>query len=406
MTPRNTSLIVVLLLAFATQAPAEEKAKAKQKPIFKVGIDHPFENAQATFEEARKLILEHYYSDTITEEALYWAAIKGMLRHVSPPEHPDLCTIWRPEQYEKVADSLKGQQVSIGIKSSYNAGDGSLTITEIMPGSPAEGIMQPLDRILRIDGQALKGKPVQEIDHLLQGEVGTTVVLTVVRDVKVFDLTIKREMFKVDNLVVTVLPENVAYVYIKSITSGMSNELGQELAKLKEQGVGKLILDLRNNGGGVFAESLRIGELFLKEKDILLRTITRAENLRNYVSINKEPCPFDLAVLVNKGTASSCEILAGALQDHKAAVLVGTRTYGKSVFEKTFELKNDYRIKFIIGALYTPRGHSWQSRGITPDFAADQDAKTVEALLKQNARDRLAKDVALLTAYKLLLRKK
>jgi len=404
MALRNAPIIAALLIAFSTTTPAEEKAK--QKPIFKVGIDHPFENPQATFEEARKLILEQYYSDAITEEALYWAAIKGMLRHVSPPEHPDLCTIWRPEQYEKVADSLKGQQVSIGIKSSFNAGDGSLTVTEIMPGSPADGVIQPLDRILRIDGQGLKGKPVKAIDRLLQDEVGSTVVLTVVRDVKVFDLTIKRQKFKVENLVVTLLPENVAYVYMKSITSGMSQELDKRLAKLKEQGVGKLILDLRNNGGGVFAESLRIGELFLKEKSILLRTITRAENLRNYVSINKEPYSFDMAVLVNKGTASSCEILAGALQDHKAAAIVGTRTYGKSVFEKTFELKNDYRIKFIIGALYTPRGKSWQPRGITPDFAADQDTKTVGALLKQDAKGRRAKDVALLTAYKLLLRKK
>jgi carboxyl-terminal processing protease len=404
MSGKTVALALVLALTVALQVTGEEKAK--QKPIFEVDISHEFNNPKETFEEVKNLILEQYYSDSITEKALYWAAIKGMLRQVSPPETPDLCTIWRPEQYEKVAESLKGEQVSIGIKSSFSPGDASLTVTEILPGSPAESVIQPYDRVLRIDGQPLKGKSINEIDALLQGGVGTNVVLTIVRDIKVFDLTIKRESFKVANLSVAVLPEKVGYASVRNITSGISQELDAELKKLKEQEISKLILDLRNNGGGVFAEALRVAELFLPEKHILLRTVTRAEGLQNYVSINKEPYTFDMIVLANKNTASSCEILVGALQDHKIAQIVGNHTYGKSVFEKTFELKNDYRVKFIIGALYTPRGKSWHSQGITPDFAADLDPNALNALAKLDPAERLAKDVGLLTAYKLLLQKK
>ena len=405
MLSRFAACIFAFCLVALPLAPGEEQAK--QKPIFPVALDHEFKDAGEAFEEVRALILEHYYSDTITDEALYWAAIKGMLRHVSPPEHPELGAIWTPARYEKVADSLKGERVSIGIKSSFNGVDGSLTVSEVIPGSPSEGIVMPYDRILRIDGQVLKGKPVKEIDHLLQGEVGTNVALTVVRDIKVFELTITREKFKTPNMVAAMLPENVAYVEIRRITDGVSKELGVELKELKEQGANKLIFDLRNNGGGVFAESMRIAELLLPEKHILLRTITRANNLQNYVSSTKEPCSFgSVAVLVNEGTASSCEIIAGAFRDHKVALIVGTHTYGKGVFEKTFTLKNDYRVKFIIGAMYTPRGQSWQTRGLLPDFAVKQDPKTLGALRKLEPKERLPKDVGLLTAYKLLVQKK
>ena len=191
---------------------------------------------------------------------------------------------------------------------------------------------------------------------------------------------------------------------IKRFTAKLSNKLKDELTKLKDKDFQKLIIDLRNNPGGVFAESLRMVELFLPEKRILLRTFQRAQKLQNYVSVNTQPFGFDIAVLVNPQTASSAEILASALQDHRKALVIGTKTFGKGVFEKTFKLNNDFHVKFITGAMYSPKGSSWQGRGLTPDFLIKQDDKTLAALLKMEVEQRFRKDVAMITAYKLLMR--
>nr|MBC8362870.1 PDZ domain-containing protein [Candidatus Desulfatibia profunda] len=381
---------------------AEEQATVK--PLFPVRLDHEFPNSKKTFEEVKSLILKNYYSDDISEEALYWAAIEGMLRQISPPKEPDLAKIWTAEAYEKIFLALQNNLISIGLKSSYNPNEGSLTITEVLPNSPAESILKPYDRILRINSQPLKAKTLQELNALLDGEAGTEVSLTVNRDINVFDVTLKRRKFSMETLIVSPLTDKIALVEIKRFTADVSKKLKDELSKLKENGFQKLIIDLRNNPGGIFAESLRVVELFLPEKSILLRTFQREQKLQNYVSVNTEPFAFEMAILVNHNTASSAEVLASSLQDHQRALIIGTRTFGKGVFENTFKLDNDFRVKFITGAMYSPKGQSWHGNGVTPDFLVEQDDKTLEALLKIEVGERFRKDVAMITAYKLLMR--
>ena len=198
------------------------------------------------------------------------------------------------------------------------------------------------------------------------------------------------------------MTETIALVEIKQFTADLSKQLKDELTQLQQDGFQKLIIDLRNNPGGIFVESLRVVELFLPEKSILLRTYQQEQKLQNYVSSNLQPFEFDLAVLVNHNTASSAEIVASGLQEHGKALVIGTKTYGKGVFEKTFKLDNGFHVKFITGAMYSPKGMSWQDKGVTPDFLVEQDDKTVEALLTMDIGQRFRKDVALITAYKLL----
>jgi len=131
------------------------------KPLFEVTIDHDFPNPDESFKEVMELLLDNYYTTQLRDKDLYWAAIQGMLRHVSPPEHPELAAIWPPGQYEQILNSLKGVATSIGIKSSFNSTEGSLTVTEVTQGSPSDGRLKPLYRILRIDGKILKGLSVK-----------------------------------------------------------------------------------------------------------------------------------------------------------------------------------------------------------------------------------------------------
>jgi carboxyl-terminal processing protease len=394
------TLLLLIIICTASLSYAENDKQLE--PLFPVELDHEFPDAAETFEDIKKLILENYYSEDINEEALYWAAIQGMLRHISPPENRELAKIWTPEEYQKILDSLKGEQVSIGIKSSFNANDGSLTVTEVMPGSPAENILMKYDRILKVDSTLLKGMSVKELNKLLDGEEGSEVTLTINRGTQIFDVTIKRKRFETENLIVTRLSDAIALVEIKRFTSGMSEKLKEELAGLKDDGFNKLVIDLRNNQGGVFIEPLKMLELFLGQKNILLRTYRRKTRNQNYVSTNTEPYPFEMAVLVNGKTASSAEILAGSLRDHQKAMIIGTKTYGKGVFEKTYTVKNDFRVKFITGVMYTPKGKAWQGKGLLPDFMVDQSDKQLKELLKLDINTRLQKDIGLITALKLL----
>lgn len=401
-------LISTLLLVVACCGAAE----TKKKPFFPVALEQEFPDSENTFHEVMDLIMNDYYTEEITEDALFHAAIKGMLRHISPPKSPELGKLWRPADYDKVKNALKGVQVSLGVKSTFSQTEGSLTVTSVIPGSPSDGLLQPHDRIMRVNNEVLKGKPVSEIKTLLNGEVGTDVKLKIVRDVQVFDITITLKEFKTPNLTVSVLPNEIAFVEIHKITSGIADELKGELQTLYDNDVRKLILDLRNNTGGIFMESLRMAELFLPGKSILLRLQQRkgmeevgglsVEETKRYVSSNDVPFDFEIAIIVNGKTASSCEIVAGALRDHKMATIIGAATYGKSVVEKTYTLDNDYKCKFIIGVMYTPRGVAWQSKGILPDFSAPQDEKTYKTMSKQTTDVRLKKDVPLITAYKLL----
>lgn len=399
----TTCFSAAVVLCFCLLGPsAHADEKNVRKPLFPVRLDHPMPRAERTFNEVRQLILEHYYTDDIDEQTLYWAAIEGMLRRISPPQNPALARIWTADDYDKQLMALTGQGVTLGIKSTYNAEDGSLTVTDVTPDSPAAEDLRPMDRILRIDGQVLRGKPVDRIQQMLTGEEGQRVELTVSRDVRVFDVTLTFARMETDNLYVDVVAEGVAMVRIKSFTAGLSVKLKTRLDRLKQDGVHGVILDLRNNPGGVFVEALRVAELFMKKKDVLLRTVQRKTAVQNYVSDNDMPFDFRMTVLVNPKTASSAEILAGCIQDHQRGLIIGARTYGKGIFEKTFRLENDMRVKFITGAMYSPRGVSWHGRGLTPDFLVDQDEETLAALERLDPKRRFSRDVAAITAFKLL----
>jgi len=228
------SFVFLLFSGLSPWSFAQEKITFK--PLFPVRLDHEFPEAEKTFEEIKNLILKHYYSHDITPETLYWGAIQGMLRQISPPDQPELSKIWTSEEYERVLLSLKGLLVAIGMKSSFDSQDGSLTVTEVLPGSPAEAVLKPLDRILRIDFQPLKGKTLRAVNALLEGEEGTEITLTVNRDIEVFDVKIKRRKFETQSLIITRLTDSIALVEIRSFTANVSRKLGAELEKLKNDG--------------------------------------------------------------------------------------------------------------------------------------------------------------------------
>jgi len=281
---KSTLLIGALALGSACMGmPAQTRAQDVAQtpaPLFPVADHGDFPQPGATFEEVRRLILDRYYSDSIDEPSLYHAAILGMLRHVSPPDSPDLAKLWSAEQYAAITNALQGISATIGIRSRFDQGDGSLTVTEVLPGSASEGSLRVRDRILRIDGAPLKDKTLDEINALLSGEDGSTVELTVVRDIEVLRFRVQREPFALQNLVSAMLPNATAYVRLRRVTQHASEELRAALQTHLAQGARRAIIDLRDNSGGVFTEGMRLAELFLPAKSIIVRTARRAEQVK------------------------------------------------------------------------------------------------------------------------------
>ena len=374
---------------------------AQQKPLFNVNVENS-EGSKEVFEEVKSTIIQNYYYDGITEDDLYRAAINGMLKHISPPETPSLAKLWTDEEYEKILNSLKGVSVSLGFQSTFNSSEGSLKVSGISEGSDATKHLQINDRVVRINDRSLKGLTSSEVNSMLNGEEGVMVRLKVVRDIEVFDVELVRKKLKSKNLVVTNIANNKALIEIKKISLGVSAELKSILENLIQQNRTSIIIDLRNNGGGVLNEGVNIAKLFLRTNEIALRTQARSGGVVNYVPEVEGFLNFNIAVLINENTASSAEIIARALQEHKRAITVGKKTYGKGVIETTFTLSNNYRLKIISNAMYSPSGKSWQSKGVFPDYFIDQSQENLKSVQQMEIDQRLRSDLHLSTAVKLL----
>ncbi|OGV73377.1 MAG: hypothetical protein A3K19_24480 [Lentisphaerae bacterium RIFOXYB12_FULL_65_16] len=397
-------LMCLALTLFAGVSRAAPAANKEIKPLFDVKIDHELPNPRETFDEVLKLVQQNYYTDQVDDKSLWWGAIQGLLRQLSPEENKGLAAIWLPEEYDRVNQSLHGVSESIGVKSSYTPADGSLTVTEVIPGGPSETLLQPYDRIVRIDGQTLKNLPVAEIDGMLKGEAGSKVGLKVVRDVAVFDLVVTRAKVQMPNVEVQELPDGIRLVAISQFNEGTSTELKDIFDAAVKAGCKGVILDLRGNSGGVFSEGLKCSELFIPKGQSLMRIVTHGSQVNNYVSTNEAPFTLPLAIMVNGSSASASEILAAALRDELAAPLVGEKTFGKATMEKIYPLQNKYRVKFTYAALYSPKGKSWQKLGLVPDVVVDEDDAIPGKTRKLAPDQRLSLDKQLRAAYELLTR--
>ena len=388
-------VIIAFQLMFTGYGNQAQSLFSTSTPLDSVGYED-------IFEEVKSLILENYYSEELTEKDLYWASIEGMLRHISPPENPDLARIWTPDEYQEILNSLKGEDISLGIKTTFNPNDGSLTVNSISPGSPADGKLETYDRILKINDTLLMGRTTKQVNELLEGPEDSEVRLTVNRGPEIFNLTVVRKKYKVDLLRVFKIPQQTALIEIKKIYDGLSDELARELELLKEQNIRRLIIDLRNNSGGVLNEGIKTANLFLEDRNIILRTMSKSDkSARPIVASSEKFYNFELIILINGNTASASEIIASALQEHNRATIIGNKTYGKGVIETTYKLPSDYRVKFITSAMYSPSGKSWQSKGVLPDLLVEQNDEVYERLSALEVTQRIRKDIFLITAYKL-----
>jgi len=317
------------------------------------------------FEQIRQGYIEEVDDSTLLEYA-----IKGMLQGLDPHS-----SYLDRESFDDLQANTTGEFAGLGIEVGIE--NDHITVVTPMDDTPAARAgLKAGDVILRLSGKSLKGVSLDEAVERMRGPKGSSVTLTIARKgyKEPFDVTLKRDTVRVRSVRSRVLEEGYGYLRISQFQIDTGNDVAREIKKLQKKGKLKgLIVDLRNNPGGVLQSSVEVADVFLEE-GLVVYTEGRTESAN--LSYSAEPGDMTdgapLVVLINEGSASAAEIVAGALQDHRRAVVMGTDSFGKGSVQTVIPINNERAIKLTTALYFTPNGRSIQAQGITPDIVVER----------------------------------
>lgn len=350
------------------------------------------------------------YVDEISEEELVYDAINGMLKDLDPHT-----TFMRPAEYQKLREDTAGEFGGLGIEL-FDDGAGIRVAGVHKDGAAERAGLRRWDLILSIDGEKIEELTLEDVVKRLRGVPGTKVVLGVSRKGwdGTRDIPLIRRHVRVPSVVHEMLPDGVGYLNISSFQERTDQELAQALAELRREvkktgarDLSGLVLDLRDNPGGLLEEGVKVADRFLAGGLIVSTAGRNPRNVEKQMAHDRgTEADYPLVVLVNGGTASASEIVAGALQDHARAVVIGTRSYGKGSVQTLFGLDDGSGLKLTIARYFTPKGRSIQDTGIVPDLIVAAERKGEEGEEPEEATGalRLAQDVQLRGAYDVIAR--
>jgi len=325
------------------------------------------------FSDVLNLVQENYVEEVESERLIY-GAISGMLRELDPHS-----SFLRPEDYKELQIETRGKFGGIGIEITIR--DNVLTVVAPLEGTPADRAgIEANDQIVRIDDEPTQDMTLMEAVQKMRGPKGTDVKLTILREGerKPLELTLTRDTIVIQSVRSRLLDKGYGYVRISSFQTGTIRDLQKTLAKLEreESPLQGLVLDLRNNPGGLLDQAVEVSDEFL-DKGLIVYTDGRldGQKMRFEAQTNRNsPHDYPMVVLVNTGSASASEIVAGALQDHKRAVILGEPTFGKGSVQTVIPLNDGSAIRLTTSLYYTPKGRSIQAKGIEPDILLKREA--------------------------------
>ncbi len=316
--------------------------------------------------------LKKNYVEEVSDQALIHNAIKGMLTNLDPHSK-----YYSAEEFQRIKNQTSGSFAGIGIEATFNRDKKGLIVQRIFQYSPAsESDIMPNDVIINIDGLPVIDLGAKQAGAKLQGKVGSSVTLNILRGETPIELTIIRDNIKTPSLSTSALYNNeFAYIRLDRFQKESDKEIMNALAELETQAqtndatLQGVILDLRDNAGGLLNASVEVADLFL-DQGVITYTEGQASKHQKRFTANAGDIIQDipLIILINSQTASGAEIVAGALQDHQRAVIVGETSYGKGSVQYAVGLKNGQAIRYTVARYYTPKGRSIQNSGITPDI--------------------------------------
>ena len=311
-----------------------------------------------------KEIIDKYYLGEVDEEKLKEGAIKGYIEGLGDP-YTEYISADEMEDY--LSDTM-GNFVGIGIYMVKNTEKGKIQVLAPIKGSPAEKAgIQAGDLILTVDGVDYSADEMTIASNKIKGEEGTTVTIEVLRGTETKKYELKREKVKVNQVEGKVLSNNIGYINFTSFDETTADDFKAKFEELNKQGIKSLIIDLRNNGGGIVDQALQIAD-YVADKDSVLLYEVDKNNKETVKKAKTDPIiNMPIIILTNENTASASEILAGALKDLKCATIVGTTTYGKGVIQQILKLSDGSGLKVTIEEYQTPNRSKIHKIGIAPD---------------------------------------
>jgi len=327
-------------------------------------------------------MIKRDYVESVDDATLLQNAVRGMLSGLDPHS-----AYLDAESFHDINVDTRGEFGGLGIEVTLE--DGVIRVVAPLDGTPAERAgIQSGDLIIRLDGMAVKGDSLDKAVEKMRGAPGSEITLTIVRDDAdaPFDVTLKRAVIQLHSVRGEVLEDRYGYARISQFQSGTGASLRRQIEKLEEEASGPLaglILDLRNNPGGVLDGAVEVTDLFVTQGVIVSTRGRSADAAYTFNATGRDVLNgAPLVVLVNQGSASASEIVAGALQDHRRGLILGTRTFGKGSVQTVLPMRNGAAaLKLTTARYYTPNNRSIQAVGIEPDIvsrplkAVDEPAK-------------------------------
>jgi len=323
-----------------------------------------------TFTEVMKMVKKHYVEEVKSKDLVH-GAIKGMLNSLDP--HSSFMT---KEGYKEMQVETKGEFGGIGIQIGMK--ENVLTVIAPIDDTPAaKAGVKAADKIVKIDGVSTHNMTLQDAVSKMRGAPKTAVTISIVREgwKEVKDFKLIREIIKIKSVKSKVLEEGIGYVKLTQFQEQSSPDLAAALSKLKEEKITSLVLDLRNDPGGLLNSALDVTSQFLPKGKLIVYTKTRTGEKQEFFTGNDDHFTLPMIVLVNQGSASASEIVAGALKDWNRAVVLGTVTFGKGSVQTVIPLTDGSGLRLTTAKYYTPKGRSIQGTGITPDIVVKLEAK-------------------------------
>ena len=355
------------------------------KPTEPAGTDEAGDNAAAAlrFEEVMDYVDSHFVLEYDKDEMIN-QALKAYVDAADDPYSEYLTA----EEFAKMMEDTSGSYCGIGVQIQQNMENMETTVIQVFTnGSAKEQGMKAGDVIVRIGDEDAREMPIDDIVDRVRGKEGTTVDVTVYRswEDREITFTLTRRPVEVDTVYYRMLTDTIAYLQLTEFDEVSAGQMEAALKALKKEGCRQLVLDLRNNPGGLLSSVLDVADLFI-EKDLLIMSMEdKAGHVYEYYSEKKPVFSGDLTVLVNGNSASASEVLTGCLKDHGRAVIMGEKTFGKGIVQGFFTLSDGSAIKLTTEYYSTPSGQCIHKIGIEPDIAGTDDPATedVDELLEQ-----------------------
>lgn len=353
---KQTSVVVIFAIFLSTEVLHRTAVAAEG-----------YSDQLSVFREAFTLIVDNHVTE-VNQRELVYGAIQSMLKAIDPDG-----TFMSPEVYKELQAENQKNFAGIGFEIAFK--DHALTVVTPIDGSQAHRAgIRAGDRIISVNNEPIRDMTLVEVVRKLRGPKGSQVTITFFREGREpFELTITRDIIEVKSVRISdILEDGVGYIRVVSFPEGTARDLEEALNGLKSRGMRALILDLRNNPGGLLSQAVLVADLFLEKGKLIVYTQGRGQNQNlRFIDERENPETFPMVVLVNAGSAAGSEIVAGVLQDHQRAILLGEPTFGRGTIQSVIPLSDGSVLRLTTAKFFTPNRHYIHGSGITPDIVVE-----------------------------------